>query len=246
MRILVTRPSPDGERTAEALTAMGHEALLASMLEIRFETDVPIDLTGATALAFTSRNGVRAAHAHAAFDALSKLKTYCVGEATAEEAKASGFQSVVCADGDVAALARSIVAAGETGPILHLRGRHAAGDLSGDLEREGIESCAAILYRSEPVPALPRTAETGLSTGQIDAILFYSPRTAKTFVNILKDDALISARTTPCLCLSDTIAKPLRAAGFERVKVSVTPDAASLMALVADESASQQHHTPTT
>lgn len=246
MRILVTRPSPDGERTAEALTAMGHDALLAPMLEVRFETDVPIDLTGAAALAFTSRNGVRAARAHAAFDVLSKLKAYCVGGGTADEAESAGFQSVICADGDLEALARSIVAAGETGPVLHLRGRHAAGDLSGDLEREDIESRAAILYRSEPVTALPRTAETVLSKGQIDAILFYSPRTAKTFVSILKDDALISARTTPCLCLSDAIAQPLRDAGFERVKVAVTPDAASLMRLVADESASQQRHTPTT
>ena len=126
MRILVTRPSPDGERTAEALTAMGHEALLAPMLEIRFETDVLIDLTGATALAFTSRNGVRAAHAHAAFDALSKLKTYCVGEATAEEARASGFQSVVCADGDVAALSATQSAPGASQPAAARAGRAAA------------------------------------------------------------------------------------------------------------------------
>ena len=35
MKLLVTRPEPDGERTAEALRARGHEVLLAPMLRMQ-------------------------------------------------------------------------------------------------------------------------------------------------------------------------------------------------------------------
>src|SRR5680860_747701 len=65
MRVLVTRPEFDATREAEALTARGHEPVLAPLLAIEFLPGVSLDLDGAQALIVTSRNALRALAAHA-------------------------------------------------------------------------------------------------------------------------------------------------------------------------------------
>ena len=42
MRLLVTRPEPDNERTAAALRAQGHEVLLAPLLHIEAVADADL------------------------------------------------------------------------------------------------------------------------------------------------------------------------------------------------------------
>ena len=58
MRVLVTRPLPDGERTAKALRAKGHEVLLVPLMQVR---PVPAVVAGNwSAVIITSANALRA------------------------------------------------------------------------------------------------------------------------------------------------------------------------------------------
>ena len=60
MRLLVTRPEPDGERTAQALRARGHAVVLAPLL--RMETIAFVLPEQAfSAVVLTSANAARAA-----------------------------------------------------------------------------------------------------------------------------------------------------------------------------------------
>ena len=92
--VLVTRPRADAERTAAGLAALGLDPIIAPMLEERFTGVALPDATGFAAIALTSANGVRALAAHPQGEEFSALRVYAVGEHTAAEARAAGFDHV--------------------------------------------------------------------------------------------------------------------------------------------------------
>jgi uroporphyrinogen-III synthase len=108
VRLLVTRPEPECERTAALLRERGHEVLRLPLLRIEPIEDAEIGTGPWAAVLFTSANAVRAAAAHRRFRELANLPVYTVGRRTKAAAVAAGFASVMSADGDVNALARLI------------------------------------------------------------------------------------------------------------------------------------------
>ena len=85
MRIAVTRPQTDGERTAANLRARGHEVLLAPLMRIE---PVIADLgRGFAAVIVTSANAASAIADHPARAVLLKLPVYAVGRRSAEAAR---------------------------------------------------------------------------------------------------------------------------------------------------------------
>ena len=63
MRVVVTRPQADSERTAAALEALGHEVLVAPLMRIE---PVAVDLAGTwSAIVITSANALQAVPATA-------------------------------------------------------------------------------------------------------------------------------------------------------------------------------------
>jgi len=153
MRLLVTRPQEDAERTAQALRARGHEALLAPLLRIEpVDADLAGDWTG---VLMTSANAARALEGRA--PELRSVPVLTVGDRTAEAARESGFTAVTSAGGalgDLVALAAATMR-GNNAQLLYLAGRHRSGDLANELVRHGIAVRTAI-------PCL--TSSTGLST----------------------------------------------------------------------------------
>ena len=104
MAVLVTRPEPDNESTAAALRAKGLEVLLSPVLRfeaVAFEIDPDVRYG---AVVVTSANALRALASHPARESLLKLVVFAVGQHTAEAARQTGFQDVVAAGGDAAAL----------------------------------------------------------------------------------------------------------------------------------------------
>jgi uroporphyrinogen-III synthase len=108
VRLLVTRPEPDGERTAALLRRRGHDVLLQALLRIEPIVDAELGSGPWAAVLFTSANAVRAAASHRRFKEIAGLPAYAVGQRTQAAAVAAGFGPVVSADGDVNALAALI------------------------------------------------------------------------------------------------------------------------------------------
>jgi uroporphyrinogen-III synthase len=201
-RIWITRAQPAADATAERVRALGHDAVVAPLLAVRALEDVAVDLRGVAALAFTSANGVRA---FADVSGERSLKVFAVGAATAQAARAAGFRSVLSADGDVEALADGIAARrGELrGAVLHPGAAEPAGDLSGALEKHGVEARRLILYETAPVSLADAEAE---ALGQSDAVLLHSPRAAQVLAKLLKAHPAPRLRA---LGLSKAVVKPL-------------------------------------
>lgn len=219
--VWITRAEPGASATARRVEALGWTGLVAPLLEARALSDVSIDLSDISAMAFTSAQGVRA------FTALSdaRLPAFTVGDATAEAARAAGFADVQSADGDVAALAALIARAGP-GPILHAGARHPAGDLVGDLAARGLPARAVALYDTVPVdpaPALARLPE-------ISTVLVHSPKAATLLADLLTTHPTPNLRL---LTLSDAVAGPLRALENATIAVAPFPNEASLLNLLA-------------
>jgi uroporphyrinogen-III synthase len=233
MRILVTRPQPDADATAEILRGMGHEPVVAPLLEIRqlAKAGSP-EIERFQAVLITSANGARAlARATDRRD----TQIYAVGAASAETARQAGFSSVESADGDVDTL-EALVAERvdpDNGNLLHVTGSVTAGDLAGKLGRAGffIEACQ--LYQANTVSTLPEAIEGGLQQHSLDAMLVFSPRTARTFMKLVKKAKAIELLSDiNVFCLSEAVRAALDCACFRGVHVAERPEQDSLLRIL--------------
>lgn len=231
---LMTRTQPEAAQAAERLRAMGHDAIIAPMLEILYVAYPDLPLAGAQALLFTSVNGVRGftvASAERGFPAL------CVGDATAAAARAAGFRNVLSADGDAADLADLAKSSLDTegGRLIHVAGADVAGDLVGALQRAGFDAEKRVIYRAAPVPEMPSAAVAALSPTppDVEAVLFYSPRGAEVFAERLAEAELVDAASRiEALCLSDSVARAAGRLDWARIGVAEAPREDALLALI--------------
>jgi uroporphyrinogen-III synthase len=232
MHLLVTRPEPDGERTAAKLRARGCEVMLAPLL--RIET-IGADLDGVWhAVAVTSVNALRAIADNPALNALLASPAYAVGGRTADAALAQGFENVISADGDVNDLARVMkthLAAGAR--VLYLAGDDRSADLAGELAAAGIEVATRVVYRAVALAHFPSDVGEALTAGWLDGVLHFSRRSAATYVGCAAGAGITELALAPVhYCLSQQVAQPLAAAGARRIEVAEQPTEATLIELV--------------
>lgn len=233
MRYLVTRPEEDAEPLAEALRALGHDALIDSMLRITAFDDVQLDTDGVQALLFSSANGVRA------FSDISlnrRVPVYTVGEASAAIARDMGFRKVHAAGGDVAALAQLVAGAlkPEDGILMHVSGTVVARELKDLLQKDGFNVFRVRLYESEPVTRLSDPTIAHISKGELEGVLFYSPRTAQIFTDLIIENRLTEAcRNIRALCLSEAVAEVADKMPWRTIKVAEAPSQSAMLALLS-------------
>jgi len=232
MRVAVTRPQADSERTAAALRARGHRVLVAPLLHVE---PVAADFSGGwSGVIITSANAPGAIAGHAARDKLVKLPLFAVGERSADAARAAGFANVTSADGDVHDLVRLIAArrVDAAAPLLYLAGEDRAADLIAELVAHGIAAQMAIVYRAVGVP-FPPALTAALRGGKVDAVLHFSRRSAENYVaGAGKAGVAAHAMAMRHLCLSAQIAELLVQAGASHVAIAKRPDEAALIALL--------------
>src|SRR6266702_444517 len=231
MAVLVTRPHPDDEATAAALRARGFEVLKAPML--RFEPVPFHDDADARygAVIVTSANALRAIASHLAGSRLLKLPLFAVGEHTASAARDAGFGEVLTARGDAAALRDLVLAAVKSkqlkkgATLLYLAGADLARDLSGELGEKGFTVVTHTTYRMIPASSLPREICDAFVANRIEAVLHYSRRSARAFLDAARSGGVeISALALPQCCISAAVAAILRDAGATQVLAAAQAD----------------------
>jgi uroporphyrinogen-III synthase len=230
MRLVVTRPQADGERTAAALRARGHEVLLAPLMQVE---PVAADLSGGWGgVIITSANVASAVADHLARKTLRDLPLFAVGQRSAEAARHAGFTDVTSAGGDVRDLVRLIAErhVDATAPLLYLAGEDRAADLVGELVMHGIAAEMAVVYRAVTAP-FPLELTAALQAGEVDAVLHFSKRSAKNYIaGAVQAGIAGPALSVRHICLSAQIAAPLVDAGAGRIAIAPRPDEAALIA----------------
>jgi uroporphyrinogen-III synthase len=233
MRLLVTRPKPDGERIAARLRALGHDVLVAPLLRVEPVANADLGAGPWAAILITSANAARAIAAHPRRGELLSLPVLAVGEGSAAAARDAGFSDVISADGDGGDLARLAAArfAAAAAPLLYLAGEQRARDLAGELAASGLKATTAIVYRTVKATAFPSQAKAALEADKIDGVLHFSRRSAESYLDCARQ-GLGPALAPVHYCLSARTAEPLRAAGAARIRVAARPDEAGMLALV--------------
>lgn len=228
MRVAVTRPEVDGERSARALRAHGHEVLLAPLMRLE---PIAADLAGDWgAVVITSANALTAIARNPVCPELQKLPLFAVGRRSA--AAAAGFAQIFSAEGDATDLVRLIVREHRGGTLLYLAGEDRAADLVGELAMRGIRADMRIVYRAVTAPFPPHLI-AALRDSSIDAALHFSRRSAQNYIA----GAHAAGITGPALhirqiCISEQVAEPLRGAGAKRVEVAPQPNERALIGLL--------------
>jgi uroporphyrinogen-III synthase len=221
----VTRSEPGASETAGRLRAIGFEATVEPVFAI---APVDAEVPAFDALAFTSANGVRR---FALLSPRRNVPVFCVGDRTADVARAMGFAEAVSAGGDVKALADLVVRRLPAGAmLLHAGNEESRGDLAGRVQAAGRNAEFLPVFRAVPVTAPgPKLAQHFAGQARFDAVLVHSPRAG----TILADFAAGSGGgRLPVVAISQAAAAPLLAHA-SAVEIAATPDEPALISALA-------------
>lgn len=218
---LVTRPEP---QAAGLLAVLARRycgaAIVHSPLMVPDFLHPPLPESPFSAVIFTSQVGVMAVRG------LGPLppRAYCVGDRTAMAAGQAGF-ATVSAGGTAEDLIAAIMAAGEAGPLLHLRGVHGRGDVAARLTAAGVPVQALTVYEQRARPLSPEAADCLLGTDPVIVPLF-SPRSAALFVH----EARRIGAVAPLFCpvLGPAVAASIPETTGWRVFLANNPDLEAL------------------
>lgn len=238
-RVIVTRPAEQSSDLAAELAVLGIEALSAPMLTVEPVDMSPVDVSsglpeGMQALLVTSANGA---------EALPRLTdrrdptVFAVGLATAEAARKVGFNDVRTADGDGEALVDRVArdCAPDQGPLVWVSGEAISTDLAALLGALGYAVERHVAYRTVEAQGLPTDVDEALRAGSVDAVLFFSPRSAKAFATLVAGLALeASCAKVAAHCMSRTIAEAASTVPWREIHVAGAPTKPALLATLAD------------
>lgn len=226
--VLVTRPKPQAVVTARLLHRAGHRVLIDSLLSVQGVPTAPIDPAGVAAILLTSANGTMGFEPR-----LARLPVLAVGATTAAAARRKGWADAQSADGDARSLVtlvrRSLAPA--AGALLHLAGEDGRPGLGEALTSAGYDYRRIVVYRAAPAYALASVTARALRAADLDAVLFFSPRTAGVFRALVEAAGLAGALArSHALCLSEDVALRVRAMPWQDVHVSARRDQEALLA----------------
>lgn len=210
-RVLVLRPEPDASATVKRARERGLDAVAVPLFEV-----TPIDWDAPEASSFdgvllTSANAVR--HGGEQLEAFRGLKTYAVGEATADAARDAGFDVASTGDAGVDRLLGSIEA--------DLKLFHPCG---AD-RREPAEARQKI--KAVPVYKAREIDGPDLSAAPGSVALVHSPRAGRRFAELVADREQVAVAA-----ISSAAAKAV-GEGWQTVEAAEKPSEDALLALAA-------------
>lgn len=217
MKVLIIRPQPGADATAERFRAAGHVAVVMPLFEIQAVAPTSISAAGYDAIILTSGNAVRAAGGF--LKANAHMPIYAVGSATARAAEKSAITPFRIGAAGIEALVDVAVQDGRE-RLLWLAGEdHTPLQPRGDVTVD-----THIVYKSVAV----RTPDAfKAAVGQSDLVILHSSRAAQHFAACC-DDARLSRHDVALATFSDAIARNT-GDGWSMCIIAPAPNDAALL-----------------
>jgi len=236
--VVVTRPEPDASDYADELKSHGFDVFIEPMLEIEpADFDAP-DLDAYDGVLVTSANALRFLDPRFRGED-SHLVVYCVGKYTAQAARDAGFANAISVDGTGADLLAYVLALPDVRQkrFLHLCGDYVAFPLVTKLCEEGVPAKSLVVYKSVQVDEFSDffvgLLQDKQADGQVEAITFFSKRTAEAFVRIVRKTESESALAgIKALSISDAVLECVRVLPWQAAHCSKTPDRVGMLELL--------------
>lgn len=235
--VVITRPIEDAHDYAAELHETGYETVIEPMLEIKpVQFDEP-DLAVYGGILVTSANAI---HLYKRCGGgVSDVPVYCVGKHTGQAASDVGFSNVVSVDGtgeDLLAHVLELDGAKER-EFLHICGKHVAFPIVERLIEVGIAAERLVVYESVQSERFSDQFLEHMRSGKVDAVTFFSKRTAEAFVKNAQDffdesESESMFAGIKALSISDAVLECVRVLPWAASQVSKTPDRAGMMQLL--------------
>ncbi|MCY4152536.1 MAG: uroporphyrinogen-III synthase [Aestuariivita sp.] len=223
--LLITRPLDAGQRFVRSLPEEITQATLvvcAPLIEIK-SGEKDVDTAGYRAVIFSSRNGVR--HSRVPKDQ-PPIKAYCVGQATTEFARKTGWKAIY-AGASASELVARLCQCKPSGPLLHLRGKLTVGNIASSLTRAGVTTTELVVYDQLPVSFSDEARQTIELAKHVIAPLF-SRRTAE----LLAAENLASRMYV--VALSPAVSQPCFSMNCQQITVAKQPTRDAVIEVLLD------------
>jgi uroporphyrinogen-III synthase len=234
MHILVTRAATEALRTRGELEGLGHTVILSPLTEIvprpeSWPKGVIDALIATSSHAFDFLNEADPPIA----ETRRLLPLFLVGERTWEAARTHGFLGPPVIAKDAKSLSAQIIDFfTRPGRLLYLAGRDRKPDLEMGLREAAHRLDIIETYEARARGRFNPDAVAALNTGEVDAVLHYSRRSAEIFIACAQVNG-VGISTLRHICISVDVASPLVKANAMRVDIADEPNEASMLALLS-------------
>ena len=217
MHIAITRPKEDSLYLIEKLIKLGHIVTHLPLIRIeKLETE-KINLTNYEAVVFTSSNAIRYMNIEK-FN--SKIKCFCVGNATEFTAKQVGFVNTYSSEGTVDSLIELIIRTmdNKSGKLLYLSSEFISKDLDKDLIKAGYSVDRISNYTSLAIEEIDENTLNFFKKKPPDAIFIYSSKSAKNLIKLINKYSLLNVVThSNLMCISEKVLLLLKEIKWKKV-----------------------------
>lgn len=222
MHVLITRPQECALTLANELQRLGYKTTIDSLIRIIPLSSLDLaPLSSFEAIITTSQQAIRCL---ANLTNERSFPLWCVGTESAKLASNLGFQNIHTAEGTatnlVTTLAQTIPPFLDK-PLLHLSGDVIRIDIVNALQAKGIKAKRTIVYQTQEAKTLSSETYHAIKTRSLEAILFYSPRTAHIFKKLCKEAHLTSyCASLSAICLSNAISQEIQDLCWKKIEVA--------------------------
>jgi uroporphyrinogen-III synthase/uncharacterized protein YoxC len=231
--VVVTRPEPDASDYAAELRAEGFDVFVEPMLALEaIVFDTP-DLSQYDGILATSANALR--FYKDGGGEIADVPVYCVGKHTAGMAQDIGFKDVISVSGTGADLLAYVLALPDVQSqnFLHICGQYVAFPLVERLVEDGITADSLKVYESVQSSNFSEAFFENLKGGNVNAVTFFSKRTAEAFVRSVRaseSESLFAG--IKALSISELVVECVRVLPWQASYGSKTPDRVGMMQLL--------------
>ncbi len=225
--VLVIRPLQEAQRLSDLL----NNKKIASTLYPLYKP-VPLPLGSfekPQALIVTSKNALNSLEER---EDLKSLPLYVVGSQTAFYASTMGFSNVrvsALTSDELVNLIRADTTP-DKGSLIYFSGEIINGEIVEKLAAHGFNITRYIVYRLEDETELPLALRKDLASKHLTHVMFFSPRTTKVFVELLKKEGLeMIVSNMISLCLSQNVAEEAKKVKWSKIWIAPRPTTQALI-----------------
>ncbi len=227
--ILITRPTEEASETGAKLEALGHRVMYAPMLQV---SPVSFEIPDETrTLVITSKNGARYGLSNIG---KKDRPVFAVAEQTAAVARELGFTNITVGPGTARQLVPMLLECGDQQKrdYSHLCGSELSYNIASVLRDAGLDAENKVTYQTVPNRSFSPAVQEAVDMNEIDAVLFYSPRTATIFEEAISECGLHNwLPKLEAYCLSERVADNLLGP-WKKITKSILPNEKSLFGLI--------------